>query len=340
MKKICFLILFTLQIPFSSFSQTDSSLHTYTDAEITKLSDYINNIEKANPSAVLSESDIGTKKEITDLINKPTHAYTDNEVIKLNDYIKYLEKNKSAAGASAINYPKPKTPSNDSLHAYTDAEASKLTNHINELEKRVFATNTSGLNMQEQKEIGDMLANPAHEYTDMEVIKLANYIKHLAKLDSLNALTIAKVDEKVKENPETEKEIVKAIEAGKEYHLEEEKDIDKYEKLVFFNFNSSILKDESFKPLDEVVKILKSYVNLNFVVEGYCDSIGSAVYNLSLSKRRAASVKAYFVSKGIPASRLAATGYGKEFPIATNMTEEGRAQNRRVAIKAKRKNKA
>jgi OOP family OmpA-OmpF porin len=71
-------------------------------------------------------------------------------------------------------------------------------------------------------------------------------------------------------------------------------------------------------------------------VEGYCDSVGSSVYNLSLSNRRVGSVKKYFISQGIPANRISAIGYGEANPIATNLTEEGRAKNRRVEIKAKK----
>ncbi|MES2397286.1 MAG: OmpA family protein [Bacteroidota bacterium] len=105
---------------------------------------------------------------------------------------------------------------------------------------------------------------------------------------------------------------------------------------MFFNFDSSIIKTESYKPLEEVVKLMKSQIDFKFVVEGYCDSVGSSAYNLSLSNRRAGSVKRYFISKGVPANRISAIGYGEANPIATNMTEEGRAKNRRVEIKAKK----
>ena len=326
MKKIYFLILFTLQFSFFCFSQ--DSLHHYTDAEIAKISDYITSLENKKSSTNLSATDLEKKEQIAMLLGSSSHSYTDLEIIKLNDYIKNLERVNSVASVE-------KTPSNDSLHAYTDAEIIKLKNHVTELEKKVTSVNASGLNTEEQRQITELFAIPSHEYTDAQVIKLANYIKHLTKLDSLNSIpVIAKVTEKTEEP----KDLIKPVESGSQYHLDEEKDIDKYQKLIYFNFNSALLKQESYKPLDDLVKILKSYVNLNFVVEGYCDSVGSVAYNLNLSKRRAGTVKNYFVSKGIPAERIAATGFGKDYPIATNKTEEGRAQNRRVLVKAKRKN--
>jgi len=68
-------------------------------------------------------------------------------------------------------------------------------------------------------------------------------------------------------------------------------------------------------------------------IGGYTDGIGSVSYNKRLSKQRAQSVVDYLVSKGIDRNRLKIVGYGKENPIATNDTNEGRAMNRRVEIK-------
>ena len=318
MKKIYFLILFTLQFSFFCFSQ--DSLHHYTDAEIAKISDYITSLENKRPTNI-SATELKMKEQIAMLLSSSSHSYTDLEIIKLNNYIKNLERVDEVASVE-------KTPSNDSLHAYSDAEIIKLKNHVAELEKKITAVNASELNLEEQRQIAELFAIPSHEYTDAQVIKLADYIKHLTKVDSLNSISvIAKVTEETKDLTKTD-----------QYHLDEEKDINKYQKLIYFNFNSELLKPESYKPLDDVVKILKSYVNLNFVVEGYCDSVGSVPYNLNLSKRRAGTVKNYIVSKGIPADRISAKGFGKSFPIATNKTDEGRAQNRRVLIKAKRKN--
>jgi outer membrane protein OmpA-like peptidoglycan-associated protein len=69
------------------------------------------------------------------------------------------------------------------------------------------------------------------------------------------------------------------------------------------------------------------------VVEGHTDSAGPAAFNLELSQRRAAAVKAWLVQKGgVAAGRIEAKGYGPRKPIADNATSEGRAKNRRVVF--------
>lgn len=94
------------------------------------------------------------------------------------------------------------------------------------------------------------------------------------------------------------------------------------------------LKPESFKPLGEVVAIMKEYPDVLLTVEGHTDNQGGAEMNKGLSQRRAATVVRYLTSKGITADRLSSAGYGLERPIATNATPAGRALNRRVEMKA------
>jgi outer membrane protein OmpA-like peptidoglycan-associated protein len=101
---------------------------------------------------------------------------------------------------------------------------------------------------------------------------------------------------------------------------------------LFFDLNSDKLKDESKLELDRVIKLLKSYKDFNIEIGGYSDNIGKAAYNKELSKKRAVSVMKYLVQNGIPQSRLTAEGYGFEKPVASNDTEEGRKQNRRVEL--------
>jgi OOP family OmpA-OmpF porin len=67
-------------------------------------------------------------------------------------------------------------------------------------------------------------------------------------------------------------------------------------------------------------------------VAGYTDRIGSDAYNQQLSERRAKAVMDYFIGEGVAPDRLKAVGYGKSKPVASNATEEGRAQNRRVEL--------
>ena len=101
-------------------------------------------------------------------------------------------------------------------------------------------------------------------------------------------------------------------------------------RAVDFEFNKAVLTVPAQQTLDGVASALAAQPELNVEIQGHTDSIGSAPYNLKLSQRRADSVKAYLVSKGVNGSNLTAHGYGKTKPIASNDTDEGRAQNRRV----------
>ena len=67
-------------------------------------------------------------------------------------------------------------------------------------------------------------------------------------------------------------------------------------------------------------------------MEGYTDDVGPSEYNLELSKRRAVSVLDMLVASGVEAERIAADGYGMEFPVAENETDAGRSRNRRVEV--------
>jgi OmpA-OmpF porin, OOP family len=98
---------------------------------------------------------------------------------------------------------------------------------------------------------------------------------------------------------------------------------------IGFDFNSSVLKTESYPTLDKLSSVLRENGG-KVTVNGYASSEGTAAYNLKLSKDRANSVKTYLVNSGVNASQVATKGHGEANPIASNDTEEGRIQNRRV----------
>jgi OOP family OmpA-OmpF porin len=101
---------------------------------------------------------------------------------------------------------------------------------------------------------------------------------------------------------------------------------------VLFDFDKSVVKPEGKAKLDDLASKVRG-VSLEVVIAiGHADSIGSDAYNQKLSVRRAESVKAYLVSKGIEANRIYTEGKGKKQPVADNRTREGRAKNRRVEI--------
>jgi OOP family OmpA-OmpF porin len=101
---------------------------------------------------------------------------------------------------------------------------------------------------------------------------------------------------------------------------------------VLFDFDKAVIKPEGKSKLDDISNKAKG-VNLEVVIAiGHADSIGSDAYNQRLSVRRAESVKAYLVSKGIEANRVYTEGKGEKQPVAENKTADGRAKNRRVEI--------
>jgi outer membrane protein OmpA-like peptidoglycan-associated protein len=104
-------------------------------------------------------------------------------------------------------------------------------------------------------------------------------------------------------------------------------------KGVSFGFDSADLTPNSKELLDSVAASLKQFPDVRVEVAGHTDSRGNDTYNLKLSQRRAESVRDYLISMGIESSRLTARGYGESQPVATNSTEEGRAENRRVVLR-------
>lgn len=106
---------------------------------------------------------------------------------------------------------------------------------------------------------------------------------------------------------------------------------------LLFKTGSTELEPQSQAQLKNIVEILNAYPNVNVKLGGYTDNTGNANSNLKLSGDRANSVKAELATLGIPDGRLEAEGYGQENPVATNDTEEGRAQNRRISIRVTKK---
>jgi OmpA-OmpF porin, OOP family len=104
-------------------------------------------------------------------------------------------------------------------------------------------------------------------------------------------------------------------------------------KNVYFATGSTKLLKQSYKPLDELVKVLNDNSSLKLKIDGHTDDVGKDDFNMRLSDGRAASVKAYLVSKGISEDRLESEGFGESMPVADNKTAAGKAKNRRVEMK-------
>ncbi len=104
---------------------------------------------------------------------------------------------------------------------------------------------------------------------------------------------------------------------------------------VYFDFDSDVIRPESFPELDRISEMLLDNPNLHMTIDGHTCSIGTDEYNLDLSNRRAGSIVEYFLSKGVLATNLEHHGYGESLPKASNATEEGRELNRRVEFELK-----
>jgi len=102
---------------------------------------------------------------------------------------------------------------------------------------------------------------------------------------------------------------------------------------ILFDFDKSNIRPTMTQHLDKLGRLLVANPQLYVVLSGFCDSIGSERYNVGLSQRRAESVRHYLQKRfGIKRDRMLLYWYGYANPVATNDTEEGRQQNRRVTI--------
>ncbi len=101
---------------------------------------------------------------------------------------------------------------------------------------------------------------------------------------------------------------------------------------LMFDLNKSNLSAVTETNLTELASTLKKYDDTNILIEGHTDASGTNKYNQDLSERRAASVRSFLMAQNISSQRMTATGYGEAQPIASNKTESGSQQNRRVEV--------
>lgn len=101
---------------------------------------------------------------------------------------------------------------------------------------------------------------------------------------------------------------------------------------VYFDFDKSDLRPDAKEELDKAAKTMLANPDVVLQLAGNTDSVGSEKYNQALGDRRAKAVFDYLRAKGIAANRLEQVSYGKDRPVATNSTDEGRAKNRHVGI--------
>jgi OOP family OmpA-OmpF porin len=102
---------------------------------------------------------------------------------------------------------------------------------------------------------------------------------------------------------------------------------------IQFEFDSGILKTESYPILDKAAVEMKKDPSATFILKGYASAEGSDAHNMELSIDRANAVKTYLVNTGVNGANLTAKGFGESNPVADNSTEAGRIINRRVELK-------
>jgi OmpA-OmpF porin, OOP family len=110
-----------------------------------------------------------------------------------------------------------------------------------------------------------------------------------------------------------------------------------FDRLTFETGSAKIDIAKSTAQLTNMVAILKNFPKVKLKVGGYTDNTGKEPANVKLSQQRAEAVVAHLVTAGVDKARLAPEGYGSQFPVADNATEEGRAQNRRISVRVTEK---
>lgn len=101
---------------------------------------------------------------------------------------------------------------------------------------------------------------------------------------------------------------------------------------VLFDTGQAELKSGADRKMDQLAAFLNDHKDRRLQIDGFTDSVGSESYNEDLSRRRANAVKDAMVSRGIDSSRISTQGYGKAYPVATNVDSGGRQLNRRVEV--------
>lgn len=102
---------------------------------------------------------------------------------------------------------------------------------------------------------------------------------------------------------------------------------------IFFETDEYEIKPESFAEIDKLIRFLMANPSITIEISGHTDNVGSNEYNLSLSRKRAASVANYIFNKSIALNRVVVKGFGDSQPISSNETDEGRQLNRRIELK-------
>jgi outer membrane protein OmpA-like peptidoglycan-associated protein len=181
---------------------------------------------------------------------------------------------------------------------------------------------------------GKNLALFAPEKSYVFVLNNPNYEPITQKINALDWIKEREFERNIFLNPITQEVAKVEPKVEKVISTKTFGDITKGKKItlenIYFDQSSPVLREESFTQLDELVTVLKDNPDLKIEVRGHTDNVGDLFENVKLSKERCESVITYLTKKGINQTRMVPVGRGPVEPVATNNTEEGRKQNRRV----------
>ena len=110
-----------------------------------------------------------------------------------------------------------------------------------------------------------------------------------------------------------------------------------YPELAMFDFGKDQVKADAKPSFVRFADVLKRYPNVSVTINGYTDNVGAAAANLDLSNRRAVSGRDMLRDNGVDAARMSTAGFGEQYPVMPNVTEEGKSANRRVEFLLYRK---
>jgi outer membrane protein OmpA-like peptidoglycan-associated protein len=276
------------------------------DSDGDGLSDYDEiNIYKTDPKNPDTDGEgLNDYVEVMTHKTNPLNPDTDGE--GLNDYAEVMTHktnplNPDTDGEGLNDYAEVMTHKTNPLNPDTDGEGLNDYAEVTEHKTNPLVVDTDGDGLNDYVEVMQYKTNPLDKDTDKGSIEDGAEVK--AGTDPLNI-----------------KDDVMELEVGKTFNLEG----------IMFETAKSIIKPESIPILEKAYIALSTNPNVNIIIHGHTDNVGSASSNMTLSQNRANSVMNWLIAKGIAATRMKAVGLGLTQPRATNATVEGRQLNRRI----------
>lgn len=143
----------------------------------------------------------------------------------------------------------------------------------------------------------------------------------------------AEEDRKAREAEEQRIQVAQANERRvAQQNRERELESLKNDQVVYFDFDRSSIRGDSYAVLDKHAEFLSKNPGQSIVIEGHCDSRGTPSYNIALGERRAKAVETYLQNAGVNASQISVVSYGEEKPAVAGTSEDAFAKNRRGVL--------